>query len=39
MRASPHPRSIKAIKALATWRGASISVEAAEAFVLGRCIN
>jgi LmbE family N-acetylglucosaminyl deacetylase len=39
LREFPHPRSIKAIKALATWRGASISVEAAEAFVLGRCIN
>lgn len=36
MRAFPHPRSLKAVEALAQWRGASVGVEAAEAFVLGR---
>lgn len=38
MREFPHPRSISAVKALAAWRGASIGVNAAEAFVLGRLI-
>lgn len=38
MREFPHPRSIPAVKALAAWRGASIGVKAAEAFVLGRLI-
>lgn len=32
----PHPRSLKAIKALARWRGATVGVEAAESFILGR---
>ena len=36
LRAWPHPRSRKAVEHLAHWRGASIGVEAAEAFVLGR---
>ena len=34
----PHPRSIDAVKHLAHWRGASVGCEAAEAFMLGRCI-
>ncbi len=38
MRDFPHSRSIKAIESLACWRGATIGVEAAEAFVLGRNI-
>jgi LmbE family N-acetylglucosaminyl deacetylase len=36
LRPFPHPRSIKAITALAQWRGAMVGVEAAEAFMLGR---
>lgn len=32
----PHPRSPQAVEHLAKWRGASIGVDAAEAFVLGR---
>jgi len=36
LRAWPHPRSIQGIEALARWRGATVGVEAAEAFVLGR---
>ncbi len=32
----PHPRSIKAVEALAQWRGATVGVQAAEGFVLGR---
>jgi LmbE family N-acetylglucosaminyl deacetylase len=36
LRAFPHPRSIKAVSALAHWRGAMVGVEAAEAFMLGR---
>jgi LmbE family N-acetylglucosaminyl deacetylase len=38
MRAFPHPRSHEAIEALAKWRGASIGVKAAEAFILGRAV-
>jgi len=38
MRPSPHPRSIESVAALAHWRGATIGVAAAEAFVLGRQI-
>ena len=34
----PDPRSLETIKALATWRGASIGVRAAEAFVVVRQI-
>jgi len=36
LRAFPHPRSVKAVEALAQWRGATVGVEAAEAFMLGR---
>lgn len=36
MREFPHPRSFKAVRALAEWRGATVGVPAAEAFVLGR---
>lgn len=39
MREYPHPRSLIAIEHLARWRGASIGVPAAEAFVLGRNIK
>lgn len=38
MRAWPHPRSLKAVELLAGWRGSTIGVEAAEAFVVGRNI-
>lgn len=36
LRRFPHPRSLKAVEALATWRGATVGVDAAEAFILGR---
>jgi hypothetical protein len=36
MRPYPHARSIKAVEHLARWRGASVGVEAAEGFMLGR---
>jgi N-acetylglucosamine malate deacetylase 1 len=36
LRSWPHPRSRQAVEHLARWRGASIGVDAAEAFVLGR---
>jgi LmbE family N-acetylglucosaminyl deacetylase len=39
MRAFPHPRSLKAVEALAEWRGATAGIEAAEAFMLGRKIT
>lgn len=32
----PHPRSRKAVEHLAHWRGATVGVDAAEAFMLGR---
>ena len=38
LRTFPHPRSHQAIEALARWRGASVGVAAAEAFMLGRMI-
>lgn len=38
LRAFPHPRSPAAVEALARWRGATMGVAAAEAFVLGRRI-
>lgn len=38
LRPFPHPRSLKAVEALAVWRGATVGVEAAEAFMLGRRI-
>lgn len=34
----PHPRSRKGIRAIAEWRGATVGVDAAEAFMLGRKI-
>lgn len=39
LRPWPHPRSLDAIRHLACWRGASIGVECAEAFALGRSIG
>ncbi len=36
LRPFPHPRSIKAVEALAQWRGATVGVDAAEGFILGR---
>lgn len=39
MRAWPHSRSIEAVGHLARWRGATVGVPAAEAFVLGRSIR
>ena len=38
LREWPHPRSIKGVEALASWRGATIGTEAAEAFILCRGI-
>ena len=38
LRSWPHPRSIEAVKHLAHWRGATIGVSAAEAFIVGRAI-
>ncbi|MCP4568411.1 MAG: PIG-L family deacetylase [FCB group bacterium] len=35
----PHPRSLRAVEHLARWRGATIGVDAAEAFMLGRRLN
>lgn len=39
LQVAPQPRSLETIKALATWRGSSIGVNAAEAFVLVRAIR
>ena len=39
LRKWPHPRSLKGIKTLAEWRGASSGYKAAEAFILGRKNN
>lgn len=36
LRPFPHPRSPEAVEALARWRGATVGVPAAEAFMLGR---
>jgi LmbE family N-acetylglucosaminyl deacetylase len=36
LRAWPHPRSTQGVTHLAHWRGATVGVEAAEAFMLGR---
>ena len=36
LRKWPHPRSRRGVEYLARWRGATVGVEAAEAFVLGR---
>ncbi|MDX8549489.1 PIG-L family deacetylase [Methanospirillum sp. J.3.6.1-F.2.7.3] len=38
LRVFPHPRSIKAIEALIRWRGATVGVNAAEGFIIGRII-
>jgi LmbE family N-acetylglucosaminyl deacetylase len=38
LREFPHPRSLKAVEALARWRGASSGVSAAEAFCVGRLV-
>ena len=38
MRSWPHSRSLQAINHLARWRGATVGVDAAEAFMLGRNI-
>ena len=35
----PHPRSRQALEALARWRGSSVGVEAAEAFVVHRLLT
>lgn len=39
MRSWPHPRSRQAIEHLARWRGATVGVDAAEAFMLGRRVE
>lgn len=39
MREWPHPRSLQGVQHLAHWRGATIGVNAAEAFILGRQIK
>lgn len=39
LREWPHPRSQRGVEHLARWRGASVGVDAAEAFILGRCIS
>ena len=39
MRDWPHPRSLQGVEHLARWRGATVGVEAAEAFVLARGIE
>jgi LmbE family N-acetylglucosaminyl deacetylase len=36
LRAWPHPRSLQGVEHLAHWRGATVAVNAAEAFMLGR---
>ena len=36
LRPWPHPRSRRAVESLAHWRGATVGVDAAEAFILGR---
>jgi len=36
LREWPHPRSRKGVEHLAHWRGATVGVDAAEAFILGR---
>jgi LmbE family N-acetylglucosaminyl deacetylase len=35
----PHPRSVRGVEHLARWRGATVGVDAAEAFVLGRRLS
>jgi len=36
MRQWPHPRSLRGVAHLQSWRGAAVGVDAAEAFVMGR---
>ena len=36
LRPWPHPRSREGVEHLARWRGATVGVDAAEAFILGR---
>ena len=38
LREYPHPRSLTAVQALAQWRGATVGLDAAEAFEVGRMI-
>ena len=39
LRDFPHPRSLQGVTALAQWRGATVGVNAAEAFMIGRKIG
>jgi LmbE family N-acetylglucosaminyl deacetylase len=39
LREWPHPRSRRAVENLARWRGATVGVQAAEAYFLGRCLE
>ncbi len=39
LRDFPHSRSLRAIESLARWRGAGVGVNAAEGFIVGRCIR
>lgn len=39
MRPWPHPRSVEAIEALGKWRGSTVGVACAEAFMLGRGLS
>jgi LmbE family N-acetylglucosaminyl deacetylase len=39
MRPFPHPRSLQAIEALGRWRGASVGLKAAEAFMVVRLLH
>jgi LmbE family N-acetylglucosaminyl deacetylase len=39
MRPWPHPRSLTAVEHLARWRGATVGIDAAEAFAVGRIIR
>ena len=39
LRPWPHPRSLQGVAHLAHWRGATVGVDAAEAFILGRQLS
>ena len=39
MRDWPHPRSIEGVTHLAKWRGATVGVDSAEAFIVGRIVR
>jgi LmbE family N-acetylglucosaminyl deacetylase len=39
LREWPHPRSRRAVEHLARWRGATVGVDAAESFILGRQLS